>query len=116
MHRSFNTIDLDTPNQSRWHLCVLQSQNLSASCCVSVSVVFFISLRLRLVKIHTRTGTCVNVVLLTYLLLNFILLFCLQEKIDTTLAMIQNADPTGERCPDPQDLVAFESTEYLSDI
>jgi len=31
-----------------------------------------------------------------------------EEKIDTVLAMLQNADPTGETNPDPPDMVSLE--------
>lgn len=31
-----------------------------------------------------------------------------QEKIDKTLVMLQNADPTGESCPDPPELPVLE--------
>jgi len=31
-----------------------------------------------------------------------------EDKIDRTLILIQNADPTGESCPDPQDLALLE--------
>jgi hypothetical protein len=36
-----------------------------------------------------------------------------QEKIDKTLVMLQNADPTGESCPDPPELAALEGKSRI---